>query len=115
MVVEQKDCLPVRLIALVLPEDQAEALRRQKQRQARDKGRTLSSQALFLAGFVLLVTTLPAQSWSTEPLLEVYLARWQNGVPFQGIKQVVSLHLLPAQTPQVEQASIFALLVASRR
>src|SRR6266446_1165019 len=32
MVVEQKDCLPVRLIALVLPEDQAEALRRQKQR-----------------------------------------------------------------------------------
>jgi hypothetical protein len=58
MVVEQQDYLPVRLIALVLPEEQAEALRRQKQRQARDKGRTLSPEALLLAGFVLLVTWL---------------------------------------------------------
>ena len=46
MVVEQAHCLPVRLIALVVPEAQAEALRRQKQRQARDKGRTLSPEAL---------------------------------------------------------------------
>src|SRR5713101_4049878 len=71
MVVEQQDCLPVRLIALVLPQEQAEALRRQKQRQARDKGRKLSEEALFLAGFVLLVTTLPAQAWSKEQLLEL--------------------------------------------
>ncbi len=77
MVVEQQDCLPVRLIALVLPEEQAEALRRQKQRQARDKGRKLSAEALFLAGFVLLLTTLPQAQWSTEQLLELYRARWQ--------------------------------------
>jgi hypothetical protein len=112
MVVEQKDCLPVRLIALVLPEDQAEALRQQKQRQARDKGRTLSPQALFLAGFVLLVTTLPAQSWSSEQLLELYRARWQIEVLFKRIKQVLSMHILPAQTPQGAQAMICALLVA---
>jgi hypothetical protein len=75
MVVEQEDGLPVRLIALVLPEEQATALRRQKQRQDRAKGRTLSEQALFLAGLVLLVTTLPAQQWSKEQLLELYRAR----------------------------------------
>jgi len=46
MVVEHEHCLPVRLIALVLPEQQAEALRRQNQRQARDKGRTFSQEAL---------------------------------------------------------------------
>lgn len=112
MVVEHGDCLPLRLIALVLPEEQAEALRRQKQRQARDKGRTLSAQALFLAGFVLLVTTLPAPRWSTEQLLELYRARWQIEVLFKRIKQVLSLHLLPAQTPQGAQAMICALLVA---
>jgi Transposase DDE domain len=112
MVVEQEHCLPVRLIALVLPEEQAEALRRQKQRQARDKGRTLSPEALFLAGFVLLVTTLPAQSWSTERLLELYRARWQIEVLFKRIKQVLSMHILPAQTPQGAQAMICALLVA---
>jgi Transposase DDE domain len=112
MVVEQENCLPVRLIALVLPEEQAEALRRQKQRQARDKGRPLSPQALFLAGFVLLVTTLPAQSWSSKQLLELYQARWQIEVLFKRIKQVLSLHILPAQTPQGAQAMICALLVA---
>jgi hypothetical protein len=112
MVVEQEHSLPVRLIALVLPEDQAEALRRQKQRQARAKGRTLSQQALFLAGFVLLVTTLPAQPWSTEQLLELYRARWQIEVLFKRIKDVLALHTLPAQTPQSAQAMICALLVA---
>jgi hypothetical protein len=112
MVVEQEGCLPVRLIALVLPEDEAEALRRQKQRQARDKGRKLSPEAFFLAGFVLLVTTLPAQSWSSEQLLELYRARWQIEVLFKRMKQVLSMHILPAQTPQGAQAMICALLVA---
>jgi hypothetical protein len=71
MVVEQQGCVPVRLIALVLPQEQAEARLWQKQRQARDKGRTLSQEALFLAGFVLLVTPCqpnagPASSlWSS--------------------------------------------------
>jgi hypothetical protein len=112
MVVEQEHGLPVRLIALVLPQEQAEALRRQKQRQARDKGRTLSPDALFLAGFVLLLTTLPAQSWSPVRLLELYRARWQIEVLFKRIKQVLSMHVLPAQTPQGAQAMICALLVA---
>lgn len=112
MVVEQEHCLPVRLIALVLPEEPAEALRRQKQRQAGDKGRTLSPDALFVAGFVLLLTTLAAQSWSPVRLLELYRARWQIEVLFKRIKQVLSMHLLPAQTPQGAQALICALLVA---
>lgn len=112
MVVEQADCVPVRLLALVLPEEQAEALRRQKQRQARHKGRTLSAEALFLAGFVLLVSTLPAHSWSAARLLELYRARWQIEVLFKRIKDVLALHCLPAQTPQGAQAMICALLVA---
>lgn len=112
MVVEQEQSLPVRLIALVLPEEQAEALRRQKQRQARHQGRPLSQQALFLAGFVLLVTTLSAQKWSTEQLVELYRARWQIEVFFKRLKEILSLHCLPAQTPQSAQAMIYALLVA---
>lgn len=112
MVVEQAGCLPVRLIALVLPPDQAEALRRQKQRQARDKGRTLSAEALFLAGFLLLVSTLPQAQWSAAQLVDLYRARWQIEVLFKRIKGVLSLHCLPAQTPLSAQAMICALLVA---
>jgi len=42
---------------VVLPEEKAEARLCKKQREARDKGRVLSEEALFLAGFHLLVTT----------------------------------------------------------
>ena len=61
---------------------------------------------------MLLLTTLPAQSWPQERLLELYRARWQIEVLFKRIKQVLSMHLLPAQTPQGAHAMICALLVA---
>ena len=58
------------------------------------------------------MTTLPAQSWSTERLLELYRARWQIEVLITRIKQVLSMHILPAQTPQSAQAMICARLLA---
>jgi hypothetical protein len=104
--------LAVRLIAVVLPDEQAEALRRQKQRQARDKGRSLSEQALFLAGFHLLVTTLPEKRWPVALVLELYRCRWQIEILFKRIKQVLDTHRLPCRCPQTAQAMILALLVA---
>ena len=58
------------------------------------------------------MTTLPAQSWPQERLLDLYRARWQVEVLFKRIKQVLAMHLLPAQTPQGAQAMICTLLVA---
>jgi Transposase DDE domain len=104
--------IPVRLIAVVLPDEQAEALRRQKQRQARDKGRKLSEQALFLAGFHLLVTTLPDKRWPLDLVVELYQARWQIEILFKRIKQVLDTHRLPCHCPHTAQAMIAALLVA---
>jgi Transposase DDE domain len=104
--------LPVRLIAVVLPEEKAEALRQLKVRQARDKGRTLSEQTVFLAGFHLLVTTLPEKQWPMALVLELYAARWQIEILFKRIKQVLDTHRLPCRCPQMAQAMIAALLVA---
>jgi hypothetical protein len=104
--------LSVRLIAVVLPDEQAEALRRQKQQQARDKGRKLSEQALFLAGFHLLVTTLPEQHWPVPLVLELYRCRWQIEILFKRIKQVLDTHRLRCRCALTAQAMIAALLVA---
>jgi Transposase DDE domain len=112
VVVEPEGCLPVRVLALVLPEAQAEALRRQKQHQAQEHGRTLSPRARFLAGYVLLLTTLPQSGWPPEQILALYRARWQIEVLFKRLKGVLSVHRLSAQTPQSAQAMICALLVA---
>ena len=64
---------------------------------------------------MLLVSTLPARSWSAERLLELYRASWQIEVRITRIKDVLALHRLPAQTPQSAQAMICALLVAWMR
>ncbi|HVU69439.1 MAG TPA: IS4 family transposase [Ktedonobacteraceae bacterium] len=104
--------LPVRLIAVAFPEAQAEALREQKRRQARDKGRKLSEQAIFLAGFHLIVTTLPEKQWPAALVLDLYACRWQIEILFKRIKQVLETHRLPCRCPQMAQAMIAALLVA---
>lgn len=104
--------LLVRLVVQVLPEEQAEDLRRQKQRQARDKGRELSAEALFFAGFVMLLTTLPELHWSAKLVLDLYRCRWQVEVLFKRIKQVLSMHTLRCRSSETAQAMIAALLVA---
>ncbi len=112
LVLWQGKRLLVRLIAVVLPNEQAEALRQQRQKQARAKGNKLSEQSLFLAGFHLLVTTLPQAQWPVALVLELYRARWQIEILFKRIKQVLDTHRLPCHCPQTAQAMIAALLVA---
>src|SRR6185437_12790369 len=63
VVIAEGKRLPVRLIAVVFPDEQAQALRQQRQKHAREKGTKLSEQSLFFAGFHLLVTTLPEKGW----------------------------------------------------
>jgi hypothetical protein len=103
--------LSVRLIVLVPPEEQAEALRRHKEKQARDKGRHLSEEAIFVAGFHLLVSTLPRSLWPLPQVLELYRARWQIEIFFKRLKGVLELHRLRWQTRESVLAVIAALLI----
>ena len=104
--------LAVRVIVVVLPPDQAAAMRRKKEHEAHAKGRKLSERSRFLAGFLLLVTTLPAATWSAQLLSELYGARFQIEVLFKRIKQMLDLHTLRCTTSESAQAMILALLVA---
>jgi len=112
VVISQGKHLPVRLIAVVFPDEQTAALRELRQKQAREKGSKLSEQSLFLAGFHLLVTTLPEKRWPVALVLELYRCRWQIEILFKRIKQVLDTHRLPCRCPQTAQAMIAALLVA---
>jgi hypothetical protein len=108
----EQTTLPVRVIAIVPTPEKAAALRRKKEHEAKAKGRKLSEQARFLAGFILLVTTLPQAQWPSALVLELYACRWHIEVLFKRIKQVLDLHTLRAETPETAQAMIAALLVA---
>jgi hypothetical protein len=108
----EQTTLSVRLIAIVPTPEKAEILRRKKEHEARAQGRKLSEQARFLAGFILLVTTLPLPQWPTSLVIELYACRWHIEVLFKRIKQMLDLHTLRCETPETAQAVIAALLVA---
>jgi DDE family transposase len=108
----EQTTLPVRVIAIVPPPEKAAALRRKKEQEAKAQGRKLSEQARFLAGFILLVTTLPLPQWPTALVIELYACRWHIEVLFNRIKQVLDLHSLRWETPETAQAMLAVLLVA---
>lgn len=112
LVCSQQQTLSVRLIAVVPMPEKAAALRRKKLQEAKAKGRKLSEQALFLAGFILLVTTLPQRQWPPELVIDLYACRWHIEVLFKRIKQVLNLHTVRWQTPETAQAMLLAVLVA---
>jgi len=72
-----------RLLAQRVPEDVAEARREKIREEARDKGRAPSKQALALAGWTLLVTTVPHALLSVAEAMMLYRVRWQIELMFK--------------------------------
>jgi hypothetical protein len=59
----------VRIIAKRLAEHERRAAERRLVRNASQHGRAVSAVALFLCGWLLLLTSLPAESWTVEEVL----------------------------------------------
>jgi Transposase DDE domain len=102
----------VRIIAKRLSEQQRRARERRLYQKAQKHARAVSEQALFLCGFMLLISSLPADSWTAEELLWLYRARWQVELVFKRIKQLLRLGQIRASSRAGAEATIRALLVA---
>jgi hypothetical protein len=107
-----KQTYHVRLLACSLSPEAAERARQAKRKKASKLQRQLKEQTLFLAGWVLLITSLPVLSWSTSQVLALYRARWQTELVYKRMKQVLRLNQLRGVRPETNEASILALLVA---
>lgn len=103
---------PVRLVAAQLPQEQAARARHRLRERARKKGKTVSAKQLQQAGWLLLVTTLPASDWSAAELVQLYQARWQIELLFKRLKQMLQMHVIGCKCPASVEATIWALLVA---
>jgi hypothetical protein len=102
----------VRLIAAKLPPAQAAQARARARRRAKQHGRKLQANTLLVAGWVLLVSTLPASQWDAPALLRLYRARWQIELVFKRMKSILHLGTLRGRTRAAIEARIRALLVA---
>ena len=105
-------CYPVRVLAVRLPPDKAEQARRQARQRAKKRGQQLRAETLYLAEWVLVVTTLPAEEWPMEAVLRLYRARWQIELVFKRLKQLIRLNTLRVQEPTAVEAVICLHLIA---
>lgn len=105
--------VPLRLVALPLPGDAAAAARRRLRRQARKKGRTPDARSLLAAGYVLLVTNLPADRWDTAAVLALYRVRWQVELVFKRLKGLWHLDRLRAHDPALAQVYLLGTLLGA--
>lgn len=102
----------VRLVDLPLAPPLARRRRAEKREYARQKGKKVSETTLFLAGWIVLVTTLAEESWSAEEVLGLYRARWQTEVLYKRMKQQVRCAQVRCRTPEMVQAEVRAYLLA---
>ena len=94
-----------------LSQQQREAAQRRKRRKASKRQQQVQADTLSLAGWVLLVTTLPAEQWTDQQVLCLYQARWQSELVFKRIKRLLGQHRLRCTTAATAQPSLTALLL----
>jgi hypothetical protein len=104
---------PMRLIVAALPQEAAERARQRVRQQARKKGKTPSAKTLLAAGFVLLLTNLPASLWPARQVLGLYRFRWQIELYFKRLKSLFHLDHLRAQTPALAQVYLLGKLLGA--
>lgn len=81
-----------RLVAVRLPEKEAEEARG---RVRREYGRDVTDELLEAAGYVALFTTLPRRKFPAGRCLQMYRLRWQIELQFKRWKSICGLDRLP--------------------
>jgi hypothetical protein len=75
--------LPVRLLAVRVPQEVADQRRRKLREEARNKGRQVSARRLALAAWVIFITNAPPEVISLEAALVLGRVRWQIELLFK--------------------------------
>jgi len=103
---------PVRLITAKLDSTATRRAKHRARRKAHKAGRTITAPSLAVAGWLLLITTLDAGTWSTADVLYVYRARWQVELVFKKMKQLLRLNQIRSTHRTSVEATVRALLIA---
>lgn len=106
-------CFQLRLLALPLPPEAAERARQRARQNSAKKGRTVSQETLLSAGFVMLLTNLPAENWPMQFIFWMYRLRWQIELVFKRMKGLIQIDQLRAQDPRMVQTYLLAKILVA--
>ena len=103
--------LAARLVALRKPDDKVEQSHEKVRAEARAKGRDVQPETLVAAGWVILVTTLPADEFTAGEISDLYRLRWRIEIAFKHLKSGLGLDRPPGDDPDVAKAMILSHLI----
>jgi len=102
-----------RLICLRVSEEIANARRRNHLRNAVKKGRTPSKEFLFMAGWTLMITNVPAEWLPSGMVRHLYRLRWQIELLFKQLKTTLKINSTnTAKEPRFRCELLGRLIVA---
>jgi DDE family transposase len=107
----REPALALRLVALRKSDQAAAEARRKARAQARKSGYTPSRKTLDCAGWLILVTSLPAETFSTEDILALYRLRWRVELGFKRLKSLIGLRAPPGKDPRSARPWLLAHLL----
>jgi DDE family transposase len=81
-------------------------------KNAKKRGKKLHPRTLEAARYVMLLTSLPADTFPASDVLAIYRFRWQIELAFKRMKSIAGLDELAAKKPELAQAWIYAKLIA---
>jgi Transposase DDE domain len=100
-----------RLIASPIPPNKIEEVRRRVRLRYQRKKRPLNENTLLAAGFVILLTNLPAEPYPAQLVLALYRMRWQIELHIKRLKSLLHFDHLRAKDPSVVQTYLLAKLL----
>jgi hypothetical protein len=103
--------LAMRLVAIRKPQQAAVEARRKARREAQRGGHTISKQTLDAADWVILITSLKPEDFTTADVLALYRLRWRIELGFKRLKSLIGLKGPPGTSESSARPHILAHLL----
>ena len=103
--------LALRLVAVRKPQQAAAEARRKARREAQRGGHTVSKQTLDAADWVILITSLKPEDFTTADVLALYRLRWRIELGFKRLKSLIGLKGPPGTDARSARPHILAHLL----
>lgn len=87
--------LALRLVAIKKPPAAAAEARRKARRGAQREGHQISRKTLIAADWVIIITSLKPEDFTTDDILALYRLRWRIELGFKRLKSLIGLRAPP--------------------
>ena len=103
----------LRLIIQRIPPDKAVRQQKRVARKASKAGHEMDPRTPVAAGYLMLVTSLPAPAQPPERVLSMYRHRWQIELGFRRLKSIDGIDALPVFDPELARTWLLAHPIAA--